>query len=181
MSMYVCTIMEGGVWLAWQNSTYVYIRVAYTLTYESLIHLRMSRMAELLPSALSLSLSCSCSSILCSSPILSPSSLLSTFDQHYYKLWWPKLLIAKLSLPASKGWVALSSLVCLSFVRSSVPHRDISTVWCFRPYKPYIFYKAIGPSISELILSSVSYTNTKIHIHKYTNTACDNVPERPNM
>ena len=72
---------------------YIYIRVAYTLTYESRIHLRMSRMAELLPSALSLSLSCSCSSILCSSPILSPSSLLSTFDQYYYKLSWPKLLI----------------------------------------------------------------------------------------
>ena len=38
------------------SRVYIYIPVAYTLTYESRIHLRMSRMAELLPSALSLSL-----------------------------------------------------------------------------------------------------------------------------
>ena len=50
---------------------------------------------------------------------------------------------AKLSHPASIGWVALSSLVC-SFVRSfvrpaSVTSPLISTIWCSRPYKPYIF------------------------------------------
>merc|ERR1712055_372381 len=38
-----------------------------------------------------------------------------------------------------------------------------------------------GPRISKLILPSVSCTNTQIQIHKYTNTAYDEVPERPNM
>ena len=40
--------------------------------------------------------------------------------------------------PASIGWVALSSVVCLSSSRIVTPHL-ISTIWCFRPYKPYIF------------------------------------------
>ena len=31
------------------------------------------------------------------------------------------------------------------------------------------------------MLPSVSYTNTEIHIHKYTYTAYNKVPERPNM
>ena len=35
--------------------------------------------------------------------------------------------------------------------------------------------------ISKLILPSGSCTNTQIQIHKYTNTAYDEVPERPNM
>merc|ERR1711981_808541 len=43
------------------------------------------------------------------------------------------------------------------------------------------FLKAIGPRISKLILPSVSCTNTQIQIHKYTNTAYEEVPERPNM
>ena len=48
--------------------------------------------------------------------------------------------LAKLSHPACKGWVALSSLVCLSFVRpASVTSPLISIIWCFRPYKAYIF------------------------------------------
>ena len=50
--------------------------------------------------------------------------------------------IAKLSHPASIGWVALSSLVfrSSSFVRpASVTSPLISTIWCSRPYKPYIF------------------------------------------
>ena len=53
--------------------------------------------------------------------------------------------IAKLSLTLSKDWVALFSLVCL-FVRPSVrmvTSPFISTVWCSRPYKPYIFWKLI--------------------------------------
>merc|ERR1711981_136084 len=43
------------------------------------------------------------------------------------------------------------------------------------------FLKAKGLRISKLILLSVSCTNTQIQIHKYTNTAHDEVPERPNM
>jgi hypothetical protein len=38
--------------------------------------------------------------------------------------------------PASIGWVALSSVVRCSFVVRPSPL--ISTIWCFRPYKPYI-------------------------------------------
>ena len=43
------------------------------------------------------------------------------------------------------------------------------------------FLKALGPRISKLIFPSVSYTNTRTQIHKYTNTAYNKVPERPNM
>ena len=32
-----------------------------------------------------------------------------------------------------------------------------------------------------MIFWTVRYTNTQIQIHKYTNTACDEVPEIPNM
>ena len=99
----------------------------------------------------------------------------------YYSI----LKIAKLSLPAFKGWVALSSLVRSSVDRHPSRIGDLSTiftVWCFRPYKPYVhFPKALGPRISKLILSSVSWKNTQIQRHKYTNTAYDKVPERPNM
>ena len=39
--------------------------------------------------------------------------------------------------PASIGWVALSSVVVRR--RASVTSPLISTIWCFRAYKPYIF------------------------------------------
>ena len=42
--------------------------------------------------------------------------------------------------PASIGWVALSSVVCRRPSRIVTPHL-ISTIWCFRPYKPYVFCK----------------------------------------
>ena len=32
-----------------------------------------------------------------------------------------------------------------------------------------------------MIFWTVRYTNTQIQIHKYTNTACNEVPEMPNM
>merc|ERR1711888_79634 len=51
----------------------------------------------------------------------------------------------------------------------------------FSTIKTIHFLKAIGPRISKLIIPSVSYTNTQIQIHKCTNTAYDEVPERPNM
>ena len=38
--------------------------------------------------------------------------------------------------PASIGWVALSSVVVCR--RASVTSPLISTIWCFRAYKPYI-------------------------------------------
>ena len=45
------------------------------------------------------------------------------------------------------------------------------------------FLKALGQRISKLILPSVSCTNTQTQINKYTNTntAYDEVPERPNI
>merc|ERR1711888_41466 len=51
----------------------------------------------------------------------------------------------------------------------------------FSTIKTIHFLKANGPRISKLIIPSVSYTNTQIQIHKCTNTAYDEVPERPNM
>ena len=32
-----------------------------------------------------------------------------------------------------------------------------------------------------MIFWTVRYTNTQIQIHKYTNTACDEMPEKPTM
>ena len=53
--------------------------------------------------------------------------------------------------------------VCL-FVR----HRfNLSTLWCFRPYKPYIFWKLLVQGYLNWY-SQVSHT--KIHKYKYTNT-----------
>ena len=51
----------------------------------------------------------------------------------------------------------------------------------FKTIQTIHFLKALGPRISKLILPSVSCTNAQIQIHKYTNTAYDEVPERPNM
>ena len=77
-------------------------------------------------------------------------------------------VFARLSPPASKGWVALSSLVCrLSFVRPSVPHGNISTVWCFRPYKPYIFWKLLVQGYQNWYYQ---VSHAQIHKYKYTNT-----------
>ena len=56
---------------------------------------------------------------------------------HEYN-WMSQTTICETQPPASIGWVALS---CCSFVRPSrivTPHL-IYTIWCFRPYKPYIF------------------------------------------
>ena len=114
-----------------------------------------------------------------------------------------------------------------SFVRRH--HAQNTTLWCFRPYKPYIFWKlkikgylnwysqvshtqihkhkytktqrhvySIWQSarktqhvlyfwkeacsrISKITFPCVKLTNTKIQIHKYTNTAYDKLPERPSM
>ena len=53
--------------------------------------------------------------------------------------------IARLSFSQIKSWVALSFLVvCPS---GSVTSPLFSTIWCFRPYKPYIFWKLMTPTI----------------------------------
>merc|ERR1711989_23259 len=39
----------------------------------------------------------------------------------------------------------------------------------------YLSMKALGPRISKLILPSVSYSNTQIQIHKYTNTQIQHI------
>ena len=51
------------------------------------------------------------------------------------------LLNCETQPPASIGWVALSSVVRSSFVvcPALVTPPLISTIWCFWPYKPYIF------------------------------------------
>ena len=45
------------------------------------------------------------------------------------------------------------------------PIRDISTIWCLRPYEPYIFWKLL---IQEYQNYQFSYS--QIHKYKYTNT-----------
>ena len=39
------------------------------------------------------------------------------------------------------------SFVCLFVRPASVTSPLISTIWCFRPYKPYIFWKLMTPTI----------------------------------
>ena len=54
----------------------------------------------------------------------------------------PQFSICETQPPASIGWVALSSLlivVRLFVCPASVTSPLISTIWCFRAYKPYIF------------------------------------------
>ena len=87
---------------------------------------------------------------------------------HYQSLWifHDKIqssmrTIARLS---ASSWVALSSLVV---VCPSVPHGDISTLWCFRPYKPYIFWKLLVPGYQNWYYQ---VSHTQIHKYKYTNT-----------
>ena len=42
-------------------------------------------------------------------------------------------------------------------------------------------WKAKGPRTSKMIFWTVKSTNTQIQIRKYTNTACEKVPEIPNI
>ena len=53
--------------------------------------------------------------------------------------------IARLSFSQIKSWVALYSLV--GWLSGSVTSSLISTIWCFRPYKPHIFWKLMTPTI----------------------------------
>ena len=137
-----------------------------------------------------------------------------------------ELFIAKVcSVHCSTGRLALGLPGCLGVCH----HAQNTTLWCFRPYKPYIFWKlkvkgylnwysqvshtqihkhkytktqrhvySIWQSarktqhvlyfwkeacsrISKITFPCVKLTNTKIQIHKYTNTAYDKLPERPSM
>ena len=61
--------------------------------------------------------------------------------------------------PASIGWVALSSMFVRSFVRCPawVTPLLISTIWCFRPYKRYIFCEdMISVNISSVFITELS-------------------------
>ena len=49
-----------------------------------------------------------------------------------------KSITLLLLLASSFHWLSSSIFTCSSFVRSVTPPL-ISTIWCFRPYKPYIF------------------------------------------
>ena len=56
--------------------------------------------------------------------------------------WYCKVFVrfnCETQPPASIGWVALSSVVVRRRRHASVTSPLISTIWCFRAYKPYIF------------------------------------------
>ena len=101
---------------------------------------------ELLPSPLSLD---TCS-VTCSK--LGPKSCRSHLKETREKVSWsrkrkltPSVVLVycwwvcycETQPPASIGWVALSSMFVVR--PASVTPPLISTIWCFRPYKPYIF------------------------------------------
>ena len=72
--------------------------------------------------------------------------LLMKFYQHIVVVFILKILSHRAAAsncetqpPASIGWVALSSVVCSGVCPASVTSPLISTIWCFRAYKPYIF------------------------------------------
>ena len=58
---------------------------------------------------------------------------------------WRWVKVARLSFSQIKIWVAPSLLVVRPSALVTSPH--ISTIWCFRPYKPYIFLKLMAPTI----------------------------------
>ena len=76
--------------------------------------------------------------------------------------------IARLSASQFKSWVALSSLVVVRPSR----HGNISTIWCFRPYKPYIFWKLLVPGYQNWYYQ---VSHTQIHKYKYTNTQIQHI------
>ena len=78
---------------------------------------------------------------------------------------WPflRILLPELRNSASSiHWLSSSIFTyCLSFVRpASVTPPLISTIWCFRPYKPYIFWKLLVQGYQKLY-SHVP--NTQVH------------------
>ena len=58
------------------------------------------------------------------------------------------------------------------FVCPSVPHGNISTLWCFRPYKPYIFWKLLVQGYQNWYYQ---VSHTQIHKYKYTNTQIQHI------
>ena len=71
-------------------------------------------------------------------------------DTHLCNIF--RLGICETQPPASIGWVALSSLFGCSFVSVTAPL--IPTIWCFWPYKPYIFCE-------DMILATCQHHNLK--------------------
>ena len=84
------------------------------------------------------------------------------------------IYIAKLSLPASKGWVALSSLVRRSpssFVRRVAWHLHLSPLYDVLDHTNHRFsesswFKDIKIDITKCLIHK--YTNTNTQIHKYS-------------
>ena len=73
--------------------------------------------------------------------------------------------IAKLSCSQIKSWVALSLLVVRPSVRpASVTSPLISTIWCFRPYKPYIFWNLM--TLSSLSTDSLTTHPSPTQTHQ---------------
>ena len=71
------------------------------------------------------------------------------------------LLNCETQPPASIGWVVLSSVIVRRlFVRrpASVTSPLISTIWCFRAYKPYIFCEDMILVTYLLLLSWAQFT-----------------------
>ena len=87
-------------------------------------------------------------------------------------------IIAKVCFAqCSTSRLALGSPGCL-FGRSVGRHHAQNI---FKTLIMLYFWKAQGPRTSKLIFPTVKYTNTQIHIYKYTNTAYDEVPGIPNI
>ena len=67
---------------------------------------------------------------------------------------------------ASIGWVALSSMLVRSFVRlfvrlsriGNISTPLISTIWCYRPYNPYIFCEDMILATCQCHILSYIYT-----------------------
>ena len=109
--------------------------------------------------------------------------VLMSIDEYWWVLvsigeyWW---------VLRDSGLLSSSIFRCLVCCPALVTFPLISTVWWFRPYKPYIFWKHLIQGyqnwycqVSNTQIHKYKHTNTQIH--KYTNKAHDKVPERPNM
>ena len=82
----------------------------------------------------------------------------------YVIIWWQCLKFVQIFILGCAGQIEVQK--CPSLTKF-LPYGNISTLWCFRPYKPYIFWKLLVQGYLNWY-SQVSHT--KIHKYKYTNT-----------
>ena len=112
------------------------------------------------------------------------SNILNFYQQHFDAIHFWNFVATSHSIKQLQEWSncetqrltgqKLSSTIftccCLFVCLSRIG--DISTIWCFRLYKPYIFWKLLVPGYQNWYYQ---VSHTKIHKYKYTNTQIQHI------